>query len=66
MLTWGTADRVALLIHADPSRYVSRARARELEDLGFAVRSVAGAGHCVWYGHLEEFLEALDDLQFDR
>ncbi|HEY3560469.1 MAG TPA: alpha/beta hydrolase [Kribbella sp.] len=50
----------SLVIHADPSRYVSPARARELQTLGYHVRSIPGAGHCVWYGHLDAFLKALD------
>lgn len=50
----------SLVVRADPSRYVSAERARELEQLGFSVRSVPGAGHSVWYGHLDEFLEVLD------
>ncbi|MEV4262153.1 alpha/beta fold hydrolase [Kribbella sp. NPDC049584] len=28
--------------------------------LGFSVRSVRGAGHCVWYGFLDDFMATLD------
>ncbi|WP_410792093.1 alpha/beta fold hydrolase [Kribbella sp. C-35] len=51
----------SLVVRADPSRYVSPERARELEEMGFWVRSVPGAGHSVWYGHLDEFMEVLDE-----
>jgi pimeloyl-ACP methyl ester carboxylesterase len=51
----------SLVLHADPSRYVSPERAQELQELGFWVRSVPGAGHCVWYGHLDEFMGVLDE-----
>jgi pimeloyl-ACP methyl ester carboxylesterase len=54
----GTAS---LLIRAEPSRFVSPERARELEGLGFRVRSIVGAGHCVWYGRVDEFLGAVLD-----
>ncbi|MFI5695132.1 alpha/beta fold hydrolase [Kribbella sp. NPDC051586] len=50
----------SLVIRADPSRYVSVERVGELERMGFCVRSVRGAGHCVWYGFPGEFMGALD------
>jgi pimeloyl-ACP methyl ester carboxylesterase len=50
----------SLVIRADPSRYVSAERALELEQLGFCVRSVRGAGHCVWYGFLDDFMGVLE------
>ncbi|TCC26127.1 alpha/beta fold hydrolase [Kribbella sindirgiensis] len=51
----------SLVVRADPSRYVSPERARELEEMGFWVRTVPGAGHSVWYGHLDEFMGVLDE-----
>ncbi|MFF0343186.1 alpha/beta fold hydrolase [Kribbella sp. NPDC004875] len=51
----------SLVIRADPSRYVSAERSQELEEMGFCVRSVVGAGHCVWYGRVDEFLGVLDE-----
>jgi pimeloyl-ACP methyl ester carboxylesterase len=56
-----SADVPSLVIRADPSRFVSAARAAELETLGFEVRSVAGAGHSIWYSHFPEFMAALGD-----
>ncbi|MDX6280973.1 MAG: hypothetical protein QOH03_2044 [Kribbellaceae bacterium] len=50
----------SLLIRAEPSRYVSQERAVELEGLGFQVRSVVGAGHCVWYGRVDEFVAMVE------
>ena len=50
----------SLVIRAEPSRYLSTERSRELEELGFSVRSVRGAGHCVWYGFLDDFMATLD------
>ncbi|MGW7684775.1 alpha/beta fold hydrolase [Kribbella sp. NPDC054772] len=51
----------SLVIRADPSRYVSDGRARELAEMGFCVRSVAGAGHCVWYGRMDDFMGVLGE-----
>lgn len=51
----------SLVIHADPSDYVSARRVAELATLGFAVQGVKGAGHSVWYGFFDEFMGALDD-----
>lgn len=55
-----TAEIPSLVVRAEPSRYVSKARAAELAALGFEVRSVPGAGHSIWYGHFDEFMHALD------
>jgi pimeloyl-ACP methyl ester carboxylesterase len=54
------ASTPSVVVRAEPSRFVSPERAVELERLGFRVRSIAGAGHCVWYGHLDEFIAVLD------
>ena len=51
----------SLLIHADPSAFVSAERIAELHDLGFDVRGVQGAGHSVWYGFFDEFMRALGE-----
>jgi pimeloyl-ACP methyl ester carboxylesterase len=51
----------SLLIRADPSDYVSTGRAAELQQLGFRVVSIRGAGHAVWYTHLAEFLAVVQD-----
>lgn len=51
----------SLVIHADPSDYVSANRVAELAELGFAVRGVKGAGHSVWYGFFDEYMDVLDD-----
>ncbi|MDX6262476.1 MAG: hypothetical protein QOH84_4164 [Kribbellaceae bacterium] len=50
----------SVVIRADPSRFVSPERAAELERLGFRVRSIADAGHCVWYGRVDAFVALLD------
>ncbi|WP_406055136.1 alpha/beta fold hydrolase [Kribbella sp. NBC_00889] len=55
-----TAEIPSLVVRAEPSRYVSKARAAELAALGFEVRSVPGAGHSIWYGHFSEFMAALE------
>jgi hypothetical protein len=64
---WGFGDRVAVLLHgtmadsrAEPSAYLSREDAAGLAARGFEVRSIAGAGHTVWFGFVEEFMAALD------
>ncbi|HWD79398.1 MAG TPA: alpha/beta fold hydrolase [Kribbella sp.] len=56
----GVPSVPSLVVRADPSRYVSAERARELEELGYCVRSVPGAGHSVWYGQLDDFMGVLD------
>lgn len=48
------------MVRADPSDYVSPEAADELRAQGFEVHSVAGAGHCVWFGFFDEFMAALD------
>jgi hypothetical protein len=48
------------MVRAEPSQWVSPQYAAQLESKGFAVRSVAGAGHCVWYGYFEQFMTALE------
>jgi pimeloyl-ACP methyl ester carboxylesterase len=50
----------SLMVRADPSPYVSPEDAEQLKAQGFDVRSVAGAGHSVWYGFFEEFMAVLD------
>lgn len=57
----GVPSVPSLVVRADPSRYVSAERARELEELGYLVRSVPGAGHSVWYGRLDDFMGVLDE-----
>jgi pimeloyl-ACP methyl ester carboxylesterase len=53
-------DVPSLVVRADPSWYVSSERAAELQELGFEVSSIPGAGHSIWYGHFTEFMAALD------
>ncbi|MFC9688628.1 alpha/beta fold hydrolase [Kribbella sp. NPDC056951] len=55
-------DTPSLVVHADPSRYVSATRAEELHSLGLQVRAIPGADHCIWYSHFDEFLSALDSF----
>ncbi|WP_203881971.1 alpha/beta fold hydrolase [Planotetraspora kaengkrachanensis] len=50
----------SLVIRADPSRYISQEAGETMRARGFEVRSVAGAGHSVWYGMHTEFMAALD------
>ena len=50
----------SLIIHAEPSTFVSTERAQELREMGFSVRAVPGAGHSVWYGFLDLFMSELD------
>ncbi len=52
----------SLVVHADPSRYVTPARADELRALGFRVHAIPGADHCLWYSHFAEFMAALDSF----
>jgi pimeloyl-ACP methyl ester carboxylesterase len=51
----------SLMVRADPSEYVTPQDVERLKARGFEVRSVAGAGHSVWYGYFEEFMKTLDD-----
>ena len=50
----------SLMVRADPSSCVSPEHAEQLKTLGFEVRSVAGAGHSIWYGYFDAFMAALD------
>jgi pimeloyl-ACP methyl ester carboxylesterase len=53
----------SLLIRADPSRHISAKRAAELQAHGFEVKAIPGAGHSVWYGHLDQFLQLIDEFR---
>lgn len=53
-------DIPSLLVHADPSNFVTPPQIRTLRDRGLTVRGVPGAGHSVWYGFCEPFMRALD------
>ncbi len=50
----------SLAILPDPSDYVSPDDVARLHDLGVEVRTIPGAGHTVWYGHVEEFLNSVE------
>jgi pimeloyl-ACP methyl ester carboxylesterase len=50
----------SLMIAPDPSAYLSADDCHALVDAGVEVRRIPGAGHTVWYGHVPEFLAALD------
>ncbi|TDD59507.1 alpha/beta fold hydrolase [Kribbella antibiotica] len=54
-------DVPSLVIHANPSRYVSATRAAELQAQGFTVRAIPAADHTLWYSHFAEFMAALDN-----
>jgi pimeloyl-ACP methyl ester carboxylesterase len=56
-----TADTPSLVIHADPSRYVSATRAAELVAESFTVRAIPGADHTIWYSHFDQFMATLDE-----
>lgn len=58
-----TSSIPSLLIRAEPSRYVSPERAAELKALGFEVKEIEGAGHCVWYGHHAQFMKLIDEFR---
>jgi pimeloyl-ACP methyl ester carboxylesterase len=60
-ITAPATDIPSLVIHADPSEYVSERRVGELARLGFDVRGVRGAGHSVWYGYFDDYMAVLDD-----
>jgi pimeloyl-ACP methyl ester carboxylesterase len=50
----------SLAILPEPSEHVPPDDVSRLRDLGVEVRKIPGAGHTVWYGHVDEFLHALD------
>lgn len=51
-----------MMIHAEPSRYLSPEHLRRLTSLGWTVRSIPKADHLLWYGHLHEFLTLVDEF----
>jgi pimeloyl-ACP methyl ester carboxylesterase len=57
----GHIPTTSMMVHADPSDYLTPAQLADLVARGFTVRGVPNAGHSIWYGHLTEFLAALDD-----
>lgn len=50
----------SLAILPEPSEHVPPHDVAQLHDSGVEVRKIPGAGHTVWYGHVDEFLQALD------
>jgi pimeloyl-ACP methyl ester carboxylesterase len=57
----GKVATPSVMVHADPSDSVNPAHLAGLAARGFMVCGVPGAGHTIWYGHLEEFLAAIED-----
>lgn len=57
----GTVSTPSVLVHADPCEHVGPEHLAGLAARGLTLRGVAGAEHTIWYGHLEEFLAAVDD-----
>lgn len=55
-------DAGAIVVRADPSDWIADADVPVLERRGVDVRSIPGAPHTVWYGHLEEFADALPEV----
>ena len=59
-----TVDRMvttpSLMVHVDPSDSVSPDHLSGLAARGMRLHGVPGAGHTIWYGHLDEFLAAID------
>lgn len=54
--------RGSILVHADPSTFVSAEDAERMTASGVDVRRVAGAAHTVWYSHFHEFIAALPEV----
>lgn len=52
----------AIVVLAEPSRFVSDEDARMLSARGLEVRRIPGAEHTVWYSHFDEFRAALPEL----
>ncbi|MCP4967073.1 MAG: alpha/beta hydrolase [bacterium] len=50
----------SLAILPDPSEHVPSDDVAQLREAGVEVRQIPGAGHTVWYGHVPQFLDALD------
>jgi pimeloyl-ACP methyl ester carboxylesterase len=50
----------SLAVLPEPSEHVPPDDVAQLHELGVEVRRIPGAGHTVWYGHVDEFLDALD------
>lgn len=51
-----------MMIHAEPSRFISPEVADRLTSLGWTVRSITDADHLVWYGHLHQFLTVITEF----
>jgi pimeloyl-ACP methyl ester carboxylesterase len=50
----------SLVLLADPSQLIPPERAEELRRRGFAIRTVAAAGHSIHRDDLQGFMAALD------
>lgn len=49
----------SLIVAPHPSDYLASEDLVELRRQGFAVEQIDGAGHTVWYGHVDQFMSAI-------
>lgn len=52
----------SILVHAQPSAWVSPDDLRRFASVGVQVRGIVGAAHSVWFSHFAEFTASLPEL----
>ncbi|MFT4260091.1 hypothetical protein [Microbacterium sp.] len=51
-----------ILVHAEPSAWVSDDDKRRFADAGARVRGIRSAAHTVWYSHFDEFTASVPEM----
>jgi pimeloyl-ACP methyl ester carboxylesterase len=54
--------RGEILVHAEPSSWVTDDDKRDFAERGALVRSIPNAAHTVWYSHFEEFTASVPEM----
>ncbi|MFY9714495.1 MAG: alpha/beta hydrolase family protein [Microbacterium sp.] len=54
--------RGSILVHADPSNWVTDEHRRKFAEQGVSVRSIPGAAHSIWYSHFAEFIASIPEM----
>ena len=54
--------RGSILVHADPSNWVTDDDRLTFAGQGVSVRSIPGAAHSIWYSHFEEFVASVPEM----
>lgn len=54
--------RGSILVHAEPSAWVSGVDKRRFAEQGVSIRGIRSAAHTVWYSHFDEFAASVPEM----